>query len=85
MISDTPPEGSKLDEILYAHRSETWSTGWNNDATEKARTAIKSLLLELVNEQYELSLTDIEKYEYQNKKEMVVISKTQLVKALEAL
>lgn len=36
----TTPEGTELDQILNTHRSETWNTGWNNDATEKAKAAI---------------------------------------------
>jgi len=44
--SDTPSKGvdAELDEILALHRSETWDTGWNNDATQKAKAATKALL-----------------------------------------
>lgn len=38
-MSQQPDE---LDEILADHRSETWSTGWNNDATEKTKQRLLS-------------------------------------------
>ncbi len=34
----------ELDKILAAHRSETWNTGWNNEATAKAKAAIQKLI-----------------------------------------
>lgn len=34
----------ELDKILNKHRRETWSTGWNNDATDEAKSALKKLI-----------------------------------------
>jgi len=39
-----------LDKILDNHRSETWATGWNNDATEKAKATIQSHLEAAIRE-----------------------------------
>lgn len=41
-----PADLEWLDEILDTHRSETWATGWNNDATEKAKAAISAKMQE---------------------------------------
>ena len=42
----TKPQTKTIDEILANHRSETWATGWNNDATEEATKAIQALIAE---------------------------------------
>ncbi len=51
----------ELDKILAAHRSETWNTGWNNEATAKAKAGIQKLIDRAVTE---ARIDELEKIRY---------------------
>ena len=38
--------------VLDKHRSETWNTGWNNNATEEALKTINDVVLEIIGDDY---------------------------------
>lgn len=84
---------NKLDDILTGLRCYSLKS---IDATtkeyyayypelRKAKDELKNLMLEIVNNPYEMGITDLEMYEHQKGEELVVISKASLQRIVEQL